>query len=79
MHIPSRERTVYDKIAKLNKGPLTDAAIQAIYREIMSASISLQKDVTIAYLGVSKSMPNGLASLRDHTRVKQQPANSVIQ
>jgi len=35
----------------LNEGPLLDEAVQAIYREIMSASISLQKDVLIAYLG----------------------------
>jgi chorismate mutase/prephenate dehydratase len=51
VYIPGREKQVLEKVAKLNQGPLTDEAVQAIYREIMSASISLQKDVSIAYLG----------------------------
>ncbi|KAI9209257.1 Prephenate dehydratase-domain-containing protein [Polychytrium aggregatum] len=51
VHIPAREVEVYQKIKSLNHGPLSDDAVHAIYREIMSASISLQKDVTIAFLG----------------------------
>lgn len=51
VHIPAREAEVYTKIKSLNRGPLSDEAVHAIYREIMSASISLQKDITIAYLG----------------------------
>jgi chorismate mutase len=53
-HIPAREKAVYERASSLNRGPLTNEAIHAIYREIMSASISLQKEVTIAYLGPRK-------------------------
>lgn len=53
-HIPLREKAVYERASSLNRGPLTNEAIHAIYREIMSASISLQKEVTIAYLGPRK-------------------------
>ena len=49
--MPGREKQIFEKVAKLNAGPLADDAIKAIYREVMSASISLQKDVRIAYLG----------------------------
>ncbi|KAI8815145.1 Prephenate dehydratase-domain-containing protein [Cladochytrium replicatum] len=41
-----------EKIKAMNvQGPLTNDAIQAIFREILSASISLQKPTTVAYLG----------------------------
>ncbi|KAL7754451.1 prephenate dehydratase [Sorochytrium milnesiophthora] len=51
VYVPRREREIYERVTQLNHGPLTNEAIIAIYREIMSASISLQKDVTIAFLG----------------------------
>lgn len=40
-----------DKIAALNSGPLSRASLQSIYREIMSASKALQRDISVAYLG----------------------------
>lgn len=46
-----REKEVLDRLKKLNHGPITPGAIDAIYREIMSSSISLEKRVQIAYLG----------------------------
>ncbi|KAJ3152383.1 hypothetical protein HK101_001817 [Irineochytrium annulatum] len=51
VHVPAREMAVYDRIRKINRGPLADEAVLAIYREIMSSSIALQRDITIAYLG----------------------------
>lgn len=46
-----REREVLERLKALNRGPLTPEAIEAIYREVMSSSISLEKKVRIAYLG----------------------------
>ncbi|GAA5803268.1 Prephenate dehydratase-domain-containing protein [Helicostylum pulchrum] len=48
---PGREKEIYKKLTSLNGGPLNDNSLHAIFREIMSASIALQKDVSIAYLG----------------------------
>src|SRR6185295_12555988 len=39
----SRELQVYKKVASQNKGPLRDEAMRAIYREIMSATIALER------------------------------------
>ncbi|MEI8345655.1 MAG: prephenate dehydratase, partial [Candidatus Omnitrophota bacterium] len=38
-------------LKRLNHGPMTEEALAAIYREIMSFSISLEKKIKIAYLG----------------------------
>lgn len=48
---PEREARLLEKLASLNSGPLTGGHVVAIWREIMSASRSLQKPCTVAYLG----------------------------
>ncbi|MEM1222099.1 MAG: prephenate dehydratase [Verrucomicrobiota bacterium] len=48
---PTREAQVMSKITEVNPGPMADEALQAIYREVISASIALEKKLTIAYLG----------------------------
>jgi chorismate mutase/prephenate dehydratase len=51
IYVPEREDAVLRKVAELNKGPIKNDALQAIYREIMSAAIALEKPLLIAYLG----------------------------
>lgn len=48
---PTREAQIMEKIASLNSGPITISTLQSIYREVISASISLEKRLVIAYLG----------------------------
>ena len=48
---PVREAQLLASLAERNPGPLTSAHIEAIWREIMSASRSLQKRSSVAYLG----------------------------
>ncbi|KAI9150997.1 prephenate dehydratase [Blastocladiella emersonii ATCC 22665] len=51
VYVPRREREVLETVVQLNHGPLSNEAVVAIYREIMSASISLQQQVAVAFLG----------------------------
>ncbi|KAJ2712478.1 prephenate dehydratase, partial [Coemansia spiralis] len=51
VYVPGQEKRVFEKVRGLNHGPLSGDSVCAIYREIMSASISLQSDVTVGYLG----------------------------
>ena len=48
---PEREMQVLRNAAERNPGPLADADVQTIFREIMSACRALEKRVTVAYLG----------------------------
>jgi chorismate mutase/prephenate dehydratase len=48
---PEREAQVLRNMAANNPGPLKNFDIQTIFREIMSACRSLEKRVTVAYLG----------------------------
>jgi chorismate mutase/prephenate dehydratase len=42
---------IYENIIKENKGPMPNKALFAVYREIMSGSLGLEKKLKIAYLG----------------------------
>ena len=56
IYVPEREKFVLDRLEKLNKeGKLPSKALRAIYREIMSASIALEKPLQIAYFGQKAS------------------------
>ena len=46
---PSREIQVYKKVVAQNKGPLPDEGMKAIYREIMSATIALERPSRVAF------------------------------
>lgn len=50
-HVLEREEAIYQRLVKSNPGPFPSAAIRPIFREIMSASLSLEKILKIACLG----------------------------
>ncbi len=51
IYAPHRELAVFKRLARLNRGPITTESLRAIYREIMSSALSLEKSMTVAYLG----------------------------
>jgi len=51
IYAPHRERAVLDRVCAHNRGPITNAQLRTIYREIMSSALALEKTMTIAYLG----------------------------
>lgn len=48
---PEREAEVLDRAKERNEGPLPDAAVVRLFREIMSACLALQEPLRIAFLG----------------------------
>jgi chorismate mutase / prephenate dehydratase len=48
---PERERQIFERLEEGNRGPFPNAAIRAIYREIISASRALEAAIRVAYLG----------------------------
>lgn len=48
---PEREREVFDRLQEHNGGPLPQAGVSAIWREIMSACRALEYPMRVAYLG----------------------------
>jgi chorismate mutase/prephenate dehydratase len=63
IYAPEREQDVLKRIKNLNSGPIKNEAVEAIYREIMSASLALEKPLRIAYMGPEATFSH-LASLK---------------
>jgi chorismate mutase/prephenate dehydratase len=61
IYVPEREDAVIRKVCGQNKGPIKDEALRAIYREIMSAAIALEKPLLVAYLGPEASNTHAAA------------------
>ncbi|MEM6853243.1 MAG: prephenate dehydratase [Planctomycetota bacterium] len=55
IYAPDREQAVMQKIRSANTGPLPDACVQAIWRELMSGSFALERPLRIGYLGPAGS------------------------
>jgi chorismate mutase / prephenate dehydratase len=51
IYAPHRELAVFERVCGLNQGPITNESLRAVYREIMSSSLSLEKTMTVAYFG----------------------------
>jgi chorismate mutase/prephenate dehydratase len=74
---PARERDVINLLTKKNKGPLSSQALQNIYREIMSASVNLQKKLTIAYLGPEATYTHEAATKKFGSSADYKPLASA--
>lgn len=74
---PDRERQVYENVRRVNRGPLSNEAIDAIYREIMSATLSLQHPIAIAYFGPPATFTHLAAIKKFGSQVTYIPAKSI--
>src|SRR5580698_5819760 len=61
IYVPEREDAVLRKICEQNQGPIKNQALRAIYREIMSAAIALEKPLLVAFLGPETSHTHAAA------------------
>ncbi len=50
-HSPNREREIMERLTARNTGPFPQDALRAVYREILSTSLSLERPLRVAYLG----------------------------
>jgi chorismate mutase/prephenate dehydratase len=77
VYVPEREMQVLSRISSLNKGPLKKSALEAIYREVMSASLALEKSLKIAYLGPQASFTNLAAMKKFGSQVDYIACNNI--
>ncbi len=77
IYAPDREKKVYDKVEGLNKGPLTNSNIHAIYREIMSACIALEATTRICYFGPAGTFTHQAALKHFGAAMEYRPASTI--
>jgi len=57
IYVPERERQLLDKLISMNRGPLENESLIAIYREIMSAAIKLEHPLLIGCIAPTPEFP----------------------
>lgn len=77
IYAPDRESAVLERVCRLNKGPLSNDALRAIYREIMSSALALEKPLVIAYLGPEATYSHLAAVKKFGASVRYAPLPSI--
>ncbi len=63
-YVPAREKNVLAHVHRISRGPLSQSALAAIYREIMSSSLALEHPVRVAFLGPVSTYTHQAARMR---------------
>jgi len=74
---PAREEEVLHNVIAASKGPLDEATVRAVFREIMSGSRALQKIIKVAYLGPEYSFSHLAALERFGNAVEYMRVGSI--
>jgi len=77
IYAPHRERSVLQRICRRNQGPITNESLRAIYREIMSSALSLEKSLTVAYLGPEATFTHQAAIRRFGSSLTYSPQKTI--
>jgi chorismate mutase/prephenate dehydratase len=77
IYAPDREKRVLDKVRKLNKGPLPDRCLEAVYRELMSGSFALEKPLRIGFLGPAGSFSHSASVMKFGSSVDYVPLSDI--
>jgi chorismate mutase / prephenate dehydratase len=76
-YAPARERKVFDRVSLLSRGDFPKAGLEAVFREVISASISLEAPLKVAYLGPESTFTHEAALRAFGTSVEFEPHATV--
>ena len=79
VYAPGREKGVLARLARTNRGPMSAPLVRAIFREIISASRSLEQRLRIAYLGPAATFAHLAARQQFGAAAEYLPAGSVAE
>ena len=74
---PEREAQVLRQVQAGNSGPLSDAAVGRVFREIMSACLALEQRVSVAYLGPPGTYSHAAVTRHFGDAVSAEPCASI--
>jgi len=74
---PEREKAILERLAKQNDGPLTEAAIEAIFLEIFAVARNFEQPQRVAYLGPEGSFTHQAAENRFGAMSEYIPLHSI--
>jgi len=77
IYAPDREKAILDRVRNLNRGPLSDRCLEAVYREVMSGSFALEKPLRIGFLGPEGSFSHAASVSKFGSSVDYVPLSAI--
>ena len=77
VYSPQREKEVYSRLVAQSRGPVGKESLKAIFREIMSGALALEKDLSIAYLGPEATFTHQAAMSKFGSSVQYLPMKNI--
>ena len=77
VYVPAREKAVVAHVRRKNQGPLSNEALSAIYREIMSASLALERRLPVAHFGQATTFTHQAARLKFGANADYVPCETI--
>jgi chorismate mutase / prephenate dehydratase len=78
-YAPARERAVLDRVSALGEGEFPRRGLQAVFREIISSSISLEGRLKVAYLGPEATFTHEAALRSFGSSIELEPQITVAE
>jgi chorismate mutase/prephenate dehydratase len=78
-YVPEREVEVLHRLSELNAGPLPSGAIEAVWREILSACRQLEHPMTVAFLGPLATFTHQAALNRFGSAAEYRPSRTIAE
>src|SRR4029077_18824029 len=75
--VPSREQNLLQRLKRINRGPLSNQAVQDVFYEIVHACRSLQKKLKISYFGPEATFTHQAALKCFGAQAEMLPAHSI--
>jgi chorismate mutase/prephenate dehydratase len=79
IYSPAREKRIYERLSAANHGPLTAQSLRPIFREIISACLSLEKPLQVAFLGPLGTFSHQAALEQFGARSLPTPVESITE
>ncbi len=77
VYVASRERAVYRQATAANAGPLPDASVRAVYREVLSACRGIEARMRVAFFGPEATFTHMAAQRHFGSTVRYAPERTI--
>ncbi len=76
-YVPSREKAIYERLTGHNGGPFPNDAVCKVFREIISASLNMERPMRVAFLGPQSTFTHQAAMLQFGLSAQLVPLKSI--
>lgn len=76
-YVPDRERRIIDRLTAQNQGPFPNEAIRPVVQEIISACLSLETGLRVAYLGPEATFSHQAVKQHFGTSARPIPSGTI--